>query len=156
MSSIRAATMWCSCLDSVGLLLTSDHDKVLQLFDGYFQVRRNVIFERARFNRRAQQPGETAEQYIMALYNLVATCNYGDLEQEMIRDRLVVGIRDSGLSETLQSDADLTLEKAKQSSASLRHWHYMTQKKTTPFLQMPHRLDSERSYSKKTNLGIDQ
>ena len=91
-----------------------DYDKVLQLFDGYFQVRRNVIFERARFNRRAQQPGETAEQYIMALYNLVATCNYGDLEQEMIRDRLVVGIRDSGLSETLQSDADLTLEKAKQ------------------------------------------
>ena len=90
------------------------HDRVLQLFDGYFQVRRNVIFERARFNRRAQQPGETAEQYIMALYNLVATCNYGDLEQEMIRDRLVVGIRDSGLSETLQSDADLTLEKAKQ------------------------------------------
>ena len=30
----------------------------------------------------------------------------------MIRDRLVVGIRDNGLSERLQMNADLTLERA--------------------------------------------
>ena len=87
--------------------------KVLELFDDYFKVRRNVIFERARFNRRVKLPGETAEEFIMTLYTLAATCNYGDLEQEMIRDRLVVGIRDSALSETLQTDAKLTLEAAK-------------------------------------------
>ena len=33
----------------------------------------------------------------------------------MIRDRLVVGIRDNALSERLQLDAELTLEKAKKS-----------------------------------------
>ena len=49
----------------------------------------------------------------MALYTLAATCNYGNLEKEMIRDRLVVGIRDSALSKTLQTDAALTLETAK-------------------------------------------
>ena len=32
----------------------------------------------------------------------------------MIRDRIVVGIRDSSLSAKLQMDPDLTLEKAKQ------------------------------------------
>ena len=32
----------------------------------------------------------------------------------MIHDRLVVGIRDTSLSERLQMDADLTLEKAKK------------------------------------------
>ena len=32
----------------------------------------------------------------------------------MIRDRLVVGIRDSTLSERLQMDADLTLDSAKK------------------------------------------
>ena len=51
----------------------------------------------------------------MALYTLAANCNYGALEGEMIRDRLVVGIRDSSLSERLQLDPDLTLEKAKKS-----------------------------------------
>lgn len=91
-----------------------DYDLVIGKFDSFFKVRRNVIFERARFNRRNQQPGESSEQYIMALYSLAANCNYGELEAEMIRDRLVVGIRDSSLSERLQLDPDLTLEKAKK------------------------------------------
>ena len=55
-------------------------------FDEHFQVRRNVIFERAKFNRRYQHAGESAEQYITALYSLVETCNYGDLRDEMLRD----------------------------------------------------------------------
>ena len=50
----------------------------------------------------------------MSLYALVANCNYGSLEHEMIRDRLVVGIRHTALSERLQLDAELTLEKAKK------------------------------------------
>ena len=88
---------------------------VKRKFDAFFKVRRNIIFERARFNRRNQQPGESAEQYIMVLYGLAASCEYGTLESEMIRDRLVVGIRDTALSEKLQLDAELTLEKAKKS-----------------------------------------
>ena len=72
-----------------------------------------MIFEWARFNCRNQLEGETAEQFIAVLYNLAETCNYGELKGEMIRDRLVVGIRDSALSERLLLDATLTLEKAK-------------------------------------------
>ena len=90
------------------------YDTVLDKLDGFFKVRRNVIFERARFNRRNQLEGETAEQYIMELYRLAESCNYGDLKDEMIRDRLVVGIRDAALSQQLQLDPELTLEKAKK------------------------------------------
>ena len=90
------------------------YDTVIGKFDGFFQIRRNVIFERARFNRRAQQEGETAEHYIMAPYELVENCDYGNLKSEMLRDRLVVGIRDSTMSEKLQMDPELTLEKAKK------------------------------------------
>ena len=52
------------------------YETVLKTFDAFFQVRLNVIFERARFNRRNQQIGETAEQYITALYGLIQSCNY--------------------------------------------------------------------------------
>ena len=86
---------------------------VYSKFDSFFQVRKNVIFERARFNRRNQLAGETVEQYIAVLYNLAESCEYGALKNEMIRDRLVVGIRDCALSEHLQLDANLTLDKAK-------------------------------------------
>ena len=62
------------------------YDTVLAKFDGYFQIRRNVIFEHARFNRCNQQEGESAEKYITDLYTLADNCNYGDLREEMIRD----------------------------------------------------------------------
>ena len=91
-----------------------NHSAIIAKFDAFFRVRKNVIFERARFNRRKQLEGETAEQYIMELYRLAENCDYGEMTSEMIRDRLVVGIRDIALSERLQLDSDLTLDKAKR------------------------------------------
>ena len=90
------------------------YSKVLDKFDTHFKVRRNVIYERARFNKRDQLEGESAEEYITTLYSLVETCDYGPLKEEMLRDRLVVGIRNAQLSETLRMDPDLTLEKTKK------------------------------------------
>ena len=90
------------------------YDSVIEKFEKFFRVRKNVIFERARFNRRNQAPGESAEEYIMALYKLAEDCDYGIMKSELIRDRLVVGIRDTNLSERLQLDPKLTLESAKK------------------------------------------
>ena len=50
----------------------------------------------------------------MALYSFIETCEYGAVRDEMLRDRIVVGIRDAGLSERLQLDPELMLEKAKK------------------------------------------
>ena len=97
--------------------ITNDERKgynaVLEKFHQFFKVRKNVIFERAKFNRRCQGDTESAEQFITSLYSLAKDCAYGDLKDQMIMDRIVVGIRDRALSEKLQMDPDLTLEKAK-------------------------------------------
>ena len=85
------------------------YDAVVGKFDSFFNVRRNVIYERARFNRRDQLEGENAEQYITCLYSLIETCEYGAFKEEMLRDRLVVGIRDAAMSQKLQMDAELTV-----------------------------------------------
>ena len=90
-----------------------DYDAVIKKFDAFFKVRKNVIFERARFNSRCQKEGEMTEQFITSLYQLIEDCDYGDLKDQMIRDRIVVGIRDKALSQRLQMDSELTLEKAK-------------------------------------------
>ena len=49
----------------------------------------------------------------MELYKLANNCNYGELRDKMIHDRLVVGIKDASLSQQLQLHLELTLEKAK-------------------------------------------
>ena len=51
-----------------------------------------MIFEWAKFNWRVQKEGEWVEQFITSLYNLVETYDFGDLKNEMIRDRIFVGI----------------------------------------------------------------
>ena len=64
-------------------------------FDSHFVKRRNVIFERAKFNRRVQQEGEPVDDFIIDLYSLVEHFDYGQLHDQMVRDRIVIGIRDS-------------------------------------------------------------
>ena len=56
------------------------------------------------------------DDFIMDLYRLAEHCSYGTLHDELIRDRIVVGLKSAGLSEKLQKDADLTLERAVQTA----------------------------------------
>ena len=59
-----------------------------------------------------QEEGEPVDSFITSLsYRLAEYCNYGDLHDEMNRDWIVVGLRDSNLSERLQTDPNLTLNK---------------------------------------------
>ncbi len=88
------------------------YDSVKEAFDEHFVGVRNIIYERAKFIRRCQEAGETAEQFITDVHRLAEHCNYGVLREEMIRDRIVVGIRDAKLLEKLQLNPKLDLATA--------------------------------------------
>ena len=98
------------------LRLSEDDKKVYETvkskLEQHFVKRRNIIFERAKFNGRRQKEGESVASFITDLHCLVEHCNYGALQSEMIRDRIVVGLLDANLSMKLQMDPELTLEKA--------------------------------------------
>lgn len=47
-----------------------EYDTVKQRLDAHFVARRNVIFERAKFNQRQQEMGESADSFITALHCL--------------------------------------------------------------------------------------
>lgn len=88
------------------------YEPVKNAFDKYFVPKKNVIYERAKFNRRVQSATESVDSFITALYALAQNCDYGPLNDDLIRDRLVVGLRDMALSEKMQLDNKLTLTKA--------------------------------------------
>ena len=90
----------------------ASYEEMKSALDNYFGARRNVIVERARFNRRIQRPGESIDSFIQDLYRLADECNYDSLKDDLIRDRIVVGVLDERLSERLQLKADLTLKQA--------------------------------------------
>ncbi|UYV68487.1 hypothetical protein LAZ67_5004459, partial [Cordylochernes scorpioides] len=86
-------------------------DSVLKAFDSHFCVGKNVIYERAKFNSRVQEDREPVDEFITSLYKLADSCEFESLHEQLIRDRIVVGVRDKALSERMQLDSELTLEK---------------------------------------------
>ena len=95
---------------------SKNYDSVVSAFDSHFVKQRNVIYERAKFNQQRQEPGEPVGAFIYhsttALYGLAEYCGYASLDEEKIRDRIVVGLLDAKLSEKLQLDPELTLSEA--------------------------------------------
>ena len=53
----------------------------------------NVIVERHKFNTRDLKQNEPIETYIADLGSLADNCEYGDLRDKLIRDRLVCGVQ---------------------------------------------------------------
>ena len=51
-----------------------DTVKVKAKFEAHFVKKRNVIYERAKFNLRRQEDGESVDLFITALYGLAEYC----------------------------------------------------------------------------------
>ena len=83
---------------------------VLEKFQRYCEPRKNIPFERYRFNRRCQEPGKSYDQYRTALRQLVENCDFtGITPDELLHDQLVFDIRDAKTRERLLQEPALTL-----------------------------------------------
>lgn len=61
---------------------------VLDRFTAYFEPRRSEVFERFKFLRRHQMPGESVESWLIELRSLVKSCDYGAGVDSVLCDQL--------------------------------------------------------------------
>lgn len=93
-----------------GELEEKTYEKVIDKFDKYFRPVKNVIFERLRFNQIIQLSGQSIQDFITALQTQADNCEYTTMRDEMVRDRIVVGVRQAKLRQYLVDlDEELTL-----------------------------------------------
>nr|XP_015910100.2 uncharacterized protein LOC107441381 [Parasteatoda tepidariorum] len=85
---------------------------VVAKFQEYCVPRRNIVFESYKFFSCSQQEGQSFDVYLTQLKTLAASCEFSTQEESLIRDRVVVGIRDKVLQERLLREQQLTLQKA--------------------------------------------
>ena len=72
----------------------------------------NRTLERHKFHTWNQRPGESIESFISNLRIKAKTCNFGQITDELICDRIVCGVTSDPLRKSLLRDCDLTLAKA--------------------------------------------
>ncbi|XP_071944705.1 uncharacterized protein [Antedon mediterranea] len=84
---------------------------VMHKFEEYCNPKKNITFERHTFFSRNQIPGEKIDQYVTDLKNKSKTCEFGEIEESLIRDRIVCGLLDNQLRERLLREDDLNLDK---------------------------------------------
>ena len=120
-------------------LTTRTSLKVLAAMEKYCLGETNVIYERFVFNQRAQQEGETFDQFLTALKELAKTCNFAAMHDELVRDRIVVGVKDYSVRKLLLQKKNLTLQECadmcRASESTNEQMKVMTAKDTVHALQ---------------------
>ena len=85
------------------------YEDLAKLLQDHFMPKPSAIVQRFRFNARSQQPGETIAMFLAELRHLSEHCEFGITLDEMLRDRLVCGVRDIRIQRRLLAEPKLTL-----------------------------------------------
>ena len=87
-------------------------DPIIAAFEKFCVGAVNVTYERYVFNKRMQDSGERFDAFLGDVRRLARSCQFEGVKESMIRDRIVVGIRNENTRHKLLQIRDLTLAKA--------------------------------------------
>lgn len=86
-------------------------DTILKKFEEYCIPIKNLVYEHYKFLKRDQLDGESVDQFVIELKKLASSCEFAE-KNVMIRDRIVLGIKNPKIQEKLLEKANVTLEDA--------------------------------------------
>ena len=75
--------------------------ELMQLAADCFQVKRNRTLDRHRFFSRAQQPGESLQQFWHTLNGLAALCDFGEITNTLVLDMFILHMNNKKVQEKL-------------------------------------------------------
>ena len=72
-----------------------DMDKVLAMMEKYCLGEAKIFYERSILNQKTQREVKTFDKDLTALKELAKTCNFATMHDELVRDRIAVGVKDN-------------------------------------------------------------
>nr|XP_037288019.1 uncharacterized protein LOC119180969 [Rhipicephalus microplus] len=79
---------------------TDEYEAALSALQQQFSTSCNVVVERHRFHRRSQHAGESVQDFVAALRELVSHCSFAS-QDDALRDRFVAGVVSNRVRERL-------------------------------------------------------
>ena len=83
---------------------------VMQAFEEYCTPKNNETIDRYIFFTRNQQNGESFINYLTELKALMGKCDFGDIKDSLLKDRIICGILNPTLKDRLLREDKLDLE----------------------------------------------
>ena len=108
------------------------YQELIQALTAHFSPTPSPIVCRFKFHSRCRQPGESIAVFVSQLRSLSENCGFGDTLEDVLRDRLVCGIRDDAIQKRLLAEHDLNFAKTVQLAQSME-----TAAKNVKELQQP-------------------
>ncbi|KAF8565816.1 hypothetical protein P879_10425 [Paragonimus westermani] len=88
-----------------------DWENVMKKLECYCLGFAKDLSERYNLNCRVQEPAESVDQFVQALRHMATTCGYCDhMHDNLIKDRLIIGMRNGSLTTRMLRDPRLTLK----------------------------------------------
>ncbi|XP_050449420.1 uncharacterized protein LOC126850445 isoform X1 [Cataglyphis hispanica] len=88
-----------------------DMDILISKLEDFFNPPKNEVVERYQFFTRNKKQNETIEQYISILKEKAKSCNFNDMTNSIIRDKIILGIQDKILRKKFFETKNLDLQK---------------------------------------------
>ena len=85
---------------------------LVKILREHFSPNPSEIGQRFKFNSYIRKPEESVATFVAKLRALSEDCDFGDLLEVMIRDRLVFGINDKAIQKRLLAEPKLTYKRA--------------------------------------------
>ena len=102
---VYKTSQWDEDDDSTGV------DKIMENFERYCNPRKNVTFERHSYFSRNQLEGESIDAYVTDLRNKATRCEFAELKDGSIRDRIVCGVNNDTVRTRLLRESEFSLKK---------------------------------------------
>ena len=87
-------------------------EELTELLANHYSPPPSEVMQRFRFNSRTRNAGESVAAYVADLRRLAEFCNFGNMLNQMLRDRLVVRVNCESIQKKFLAERNLTFDKA--------------------------------------------
>lgn len=82
----------------------SDIEVLKRKFEAFYKPSLNLAYHEFRFGSRDQKEGESFNEWLTELRILAKSCEFAEMEERMLRSRIILGLKDKKLQEKLISE----------------------------------------------------